>query len=86
MGGSQIATGPSYNDGDIIGVALDSGAMTVAFRTSAERGMVRRVRHIRARSPTYRLGVTVYQVGESGTANFGGPFVGTPPSGFVAWG
>ena len=81
-----IATIGGYNDGDVIGVAVDCVGMTVAFVNVTQSGSLSAAYNISALGAApYRLGVTVYDIGESGTANFVGPFVGTPPSGFGTW-
>ena len=86
LNNALVATIGGYNDGDVIGVAVDCVAMTVAFINVTQSGSLSPAYNISALGPApYRLGVTVYAVGESGTANFVGPFIGTPPSGFGTW-
>ena len=86
LNGALIATIGGYFDGDIISVALDNNAQTVQFRNVSQNGVWPAAINIAALGAApYRLGITVYQVGEYGIANFAGPFVGTPLSGFGTW-
>ena len=86
LNGVQVATIGGYANFDVIGVALDCIALTVAFRNVTQAGAWSTAFDISSLGPApYLLGVTIYDVGESGTGNFLGPFIGTPPSGFVAW-
>ena len=86
LNNALVATIGGYSDGDVIGVAIDCVGMTVAFINVTQSGALSAAYDISALGPApYRLGVTVYDTGESGTANFVGPFIGTPPSGFGTW-
>ena len=86
LNGLQIATAFAFNDGDIIGVALDCIALTVQFRNVTQAGSWSTAFSIAALGAApFRLGITVYQVGEYGIANFVGPYIGTPLSGFGTW-
>ena len=60
--------------------------MTVQFRNVTQAGAWTTAFDISSLGAApYQLGCTIYDISESGTGNFLGPFIGTPPSGFGTW-
>jgi len=83
LGSTNSSYGASYTAGDIIGVAVDSGASTITFyKNNTSQGSISFNSNLTSNTLAL-LGVDMYS--SSISANFGQrPFSYTPPTGYVA--
>lgn len=80
-------TGPTFVTGDILAIAVSGSAKTVQFRNVTQSSAWSSPYDIsQFGNPPYLLVSSFWEIDEAAYANFDGPFVGTPLSGFVGWG